>query len=384
MQKKFLILIFLLLCFYLYFKDEVFKEKTIIVGTSAPISGTISSWGKAVTYGVNSYFKYVNDNNLLGDKKIEFLIYDDKYEPELTLENTKKLIYEDKVFTLFGFVGTPTVKRILPILYDENMPFFGSFSGASFLRNNKNENIINFRSSYNQEIETLINYIQKEKKLDKIAIFYQNDDYGEDVYISLLDLIKKRDLKLVAEGSYKRNTLSINHAFNEIKDAQPEVIFMFGAYKTNALFIKKAKENEKLKNVIFCNISFGDANFMVKELKILDSNTTNLIFSQIIPSYLNTNIPSVLEYQTLMKKYYPEEELGFLSFEAFLSSKVLVNALQKIKNEITKEKFLNALKTTDKNLLEGIPLEFNNSQLLNKIYLFEYINNDFKEIYNEK
>ena len=85
-----------------------------------------------------------------------------------------------------------------------------------------------------------------------------------------------------------------------------------------------------------------------------------------------------------MKKYYPEEELGFLSFEAFLSSKVLVNALQKIKNEITKEKFLNALKTTDKNLLEGIPLEFNNSQLLNKIYLFEYINNDFKEIYNEK
>jgi ABC-type branched-subunit amino acid transport system substrate-binding protein len=384
MQKKFLLIIFIIISFYLYFKEQVFKEKTISIGTSVPLSGTINSWGKAVFFGVNSYFKFVNENNLIDNKRIEFLLYDDKYEPELTLENTKKLIYEKNVFALFGFVGTPTVKRILPILYDEDIPFFGSFSGASFLRNNKNENIINFRSSYYQEIETLINYIQKEKKLDKIAIFYQNDDYGEDGYISLLDLLKKRDLKLVAEGSYKRNTLSINHAFNEIKDAQPEVIFMIGAYKTNALFIKKAKENEKLKDVIFCNISFGDANSMVKELNILDSNTNNLIFSQVVPSYLNTNIPSVLEYQTLMKKYYPEEELGFLSFEAFLSSKVLVNALQKINNEITREKFLNALKTTDKNLLEGIPLEFNNSQLLNKVYLFEYKDNYFKEINNEK
>lgn len=384
MQKKFILIIFSFLCFYIYFKDEVFKEKTILIGTSVPLSGTINSWGKAVFNGVNSYFKYANENNLIEDKKIEFLLYDDKYEPELTLENTKKLIYEKKVFALFGFVGTPTVKRILPILFDENIPFFGSFTGASFLRNNKNENIINFRSSYNQEIETLTNYIQKEKKLNKIAIFYQNDDYGEDVYISLLDLIKKRDLKLVAEGSYKRNTLSISHALNEIKDAQPEVIFMIGAYKTNSLFIKKAKENEKLKDVIFCNISFGDANSIVKELNSLGSNTNNLIFSQVVPSYLNTDIPSVKEYQTLMKKYYPDEELGFLSFEAFLSSKILVNALQRIKNEITKEKFLNALKTTDRDFLEGIPLEFNNSQLLNKIYLFEYKNNDFKEINNEE
>ena len=384
MQKKFIIIIFIIICFYLYFKDEVFKEKTILIGTSVPLSGTINSWGKAVFSGVNSYFKFANENNLIDNKKIEFLLYDDKYEPELTLENTKKLIYEKKVFALFGFVGTPTVKRILPILYDEDIPFFGSFTGASFLRNNKNENIINFRSSYNQEIETLINYIQKDKKLNKIAVFYQNDDYGEDGYISLLNLIKQRNLQLVAEGSYKRNTLSINHAFNEIKDAKPEVIFMIGAYKTNALFIKKAKENEKLKNVIFCNISFGDANSMIKELNSFNSNTDNLIFSQVVPNYLDTNIPSVKEYQTLMKKYYPEEELGFLSFEAFLSSKVLVNALQKIKNEITRENFLYALRTTDTNFLEGIPLEINHSQLLNKIYLFEYKDNNFKEIKNEK
>ena len=380
MSKKLPLIIFIFFIFYIYFKDEVFKEKTLIVGASLPNTGIIKSWGESVSNGVNAYFSYANDNNLIKNKKIEFLVYDDKYEPELTLENTQKLVYKDKVFTLFGFVGTPTIKRVLPILYDENIPFFSAFSGASFLRNNKNQNFINFRSSYDQEIDNLINYLNDEKKLNKIAVFYQNDDYGEEGYISLLNLLKNKNLKLVAEGSYKRNTLSINHAFNEIKDAKPEVIFMIGAYKTNSLFIKKAKENENLKNVIFCNISFGDANSMVKELENLNTTSENIIFSQVVPSYTNTSIPVINEYQNLMKKYYPKEELGFISLEAFLSSKILVNAISRINGEITREKLILTLKTTPNNLLEGIPLEYKNSQLLNKTFLFEYKNNEFIEI----
>ena len=380
MLKKLSIIIFIFIIFYIYFKDEVFKNQTLVIGASLPNTGIIKSWGEAVTIGANAYFSYANENNLIKDKKIEFLVYDDKYEPELTYENTQKLIYEDKVFALFGYVGTPTVKRVLPILYDEDIPFFSAFSGASFLRDETNKNFINFRASYKQEIETLINYLKEEKRLNKIAVFYQNDDYGEEGYISLVNSLQQKNLKLVAEGSYKRNTLSINHAFTKIKDAKPEVIFMIGAYKTNSLFIKRAKENENLKDVIFCNISFGDANSMVKELENLNSNTKNLIFSQIVPSYANINIPIAKEYQELMKKYYPQEELGFLSFEAFLSSKILVNAISKIKGDITREKFLYMLKTTPKNLLEGITLDYNKTQLSNHVYLFEYKNNQFIEI----
>ena len=384
MLKRLPIIIFIFIIFYIYFKDDVFKEKTLIVGASLPNTGIIKSWGESVSSGVNAYFSYANENNLIKNKKIEFLVYDDKYEPELTYENTQKLIYDNKVFALFGFVGTPTVKRVLPILYDENIPFFSAFSGASFLRDNKNTNFINFRASYDQEIETMINYLNVEKKLNKIAVFYQNDDYGEEGYISLVNLLKNKNLQLVAEGSYKRNTLSINHAFNEIKDAKPEVIFVIGAYKTNSLFIKKAKENDHLKDVIFCNISFGDANSMVKELENLKIDTENLIFSQVVPSYTNTNVKAVQEYQTIMQKYFPNEEFGFLSLEAFLSSKILVNAISRITGEITREKLLLTLKTTPNNLLEGIPLDYKNSQLLNKTYLFEYKNKQFIELKNEK
>ena len=367
---------------YIYTKNKIFNENILVIGTSIPLTGIMKSWGESVSNGVNAYFDYANDNNLIKNKKLKFLIYDDKYEPELTIENTKKLISEDKVFALFSFVGTPTIKRVLPILHDENFPLFSPFSGASFLRNNTNENLINFRSSYSQEIENMINYLDIGKKLTKIAVFYQNDDYGEEGYISLVNILKTKNLELIAEGSYRRNTLSINHALNEMKDVKPEVIFIIGAYKTNSLFIKKVKEN--LKDVIFCNISFGDADSMVKELEALGSNSENLIFSQVVPNYLNKNIPVIKEYQDIMKKYLPNESLGFLSLEAFLSSKILVNAISRITGEITREKLIEMIKETPNNLLDGIPLEYKNSQLLNKTFLFEYKNNQFVEIKYEK
>ncbi len=380
MLKRTPIILFIFVIFYFYFKSEVYTQNTIVVGSSLPKTGIIKSWGESVISGANSYFKYVNDVKLLGNKKIEFLTYDDKYEPELTIDNTNKLLFSDKVFALFGFVGTPTVKSILPIVRDAEVPFFAPFTGASFLRDNQNKNFINFRSSYDEEIESLIYYLHNKKSLNKFAVFYQNDDYGEEGYVSLLKSLKSRKLPLVAEGSYKRNTLSITHAFNEIKDAKPEVIIMIGAYKPNSLFIKKAKENKNFKNTIFCNISFGDANAMVKELKFYNVNTSNLIFSQVVPSYTQDSIPVIKEYQTLMKKYYPDVELGFISLESFLSAKVLVNAISRIEDDRTREKLIFTLRTSPSDVLDGINIRFNHSQLLNKTYLFKYVDNQFIEI----
>ena len=96
------------------------------------------------------------------------------YVEKLDAETGKDITFEE-VLMVDGQVGTPTVKRVLPLLYDEDIAFFSAFTGASFLRNDKNENFINFRASYKQEIEALINYLSKQNKLDKIAYL---DDFN--------------------------------------------------------------------------------------------------------------------------------------------------------------------------------------------------------------
>jgi len=374
--KKVLLLLLLLLALVFAFKDKIYKNNTIILGSSLPKSGIIKEWGISVNAGANAYFKFANDMDLIEGKKIKLLSYDDKYEPELTEKNIKKLIHKDKVFALFGFVGTPTVKRIMPIVEENDIPFIAPFTGASFLREIDDKNFVNFRSGYFEEVEKLVSHLHDKKKLKKFAVFYQNDNYGEEGYVSLLEALNKRKLPLLAEGTYKRNTLSIRHAFQEIKDAEPEVIIMIGAYKANALFIKKAKEDYHLKDTIFCNISFGDANAMLKEL----DNTDNLLFSQVVPSYLDTNIPVIKEYHKLMTRYYPGVPYGFISLEAFLAAKSVVSALQGVSGDLTQNKFLEELKNLTPQTLKGLDIKYKNSQLLNQVYLFDYIDGRFQEI----
>lgn len=379
----FKIILFILLFFasvYYTLKDEVYRDKEIVFASSLPKTGIMNQWGKSVETGVLAYFNYVNDNNLLPNKTLKFVSYDDKYEPALTLENIEKLMKEHNTFGFLGFVGTPTVKNILPRLETTSLPFIAPFTGAEFLRQKHLNNVINFRNSYKDEIERLVEYLYHKKNLNKFAVFYQNDDYGEEGYISLIQALNKRNLSLIAEGTYKRNTLSLSHAFDEIKEVKAEVIVLVGAYKANALFIQKAKQHPNFKNTIFCVISFGDANAMVQELQ---EKTQNIIFSQVVPSYDDISIPVINEYKLLMKRYYPNEPLGFISLESFLAAKTVVKTIQSMKSTLTHENFLKTIKTLPPDFLEGISTEFKNSQLLNRVHLFEYKESKFVEIAHE-
>lgn len=376
----FKIILFILMFFttiYYTLKDEAYRDKEIVFSSSLPKTGIMKQWGKSVENGILAYFSYINENKLLGEKHLKYLSYDDKYEPALTLENIEKLISHHNTFGFLGFVGTPTVKNILPIIEETKIPFIAPFTGAEFLRQKHLNNIINIRSSYKDEIEKVVDYLYHKKHLDKFAVFYQNDDYGEEGYISLIKALNKRNLSLIAEGTYKRNTLSLSHAFDEIKEVKPEVIVLVGAYKANALFIQKAKQHPNFKETIFCVISFGDANAVVQELQ---GETNNIIFSQVVPSYNNSSMEVIKEYALLMKRYYPNEPLSFISLESFIAAKTVVETIKKIEGNLTQRKFLNTIKQLPTNFLEGIPTHFKNSQLLNDVYLFEYKNSQFMEI----
>ncbi|QKF81802.1 ABC transporter substrate-binding protein [Halarcobacter ebronensis] len=376
MLYRFIIFIFLCIFALSFFRSNVYSSKEIVLGTSLPKEGIMKAWGRGVLLGANSYFKYANESNLINEKKFVLKSYDDKYEPNLTFKNSNNLIYKDKVFSLFGFVGTPTVKNILPILADTRIPFFAPFTGASFLRNTNISNIINLRSSYTKEIEKIISYLNKVRNIKKFAVFYQNDDYGEEAYTALVQTLKKNKLTLVSEGSYKRNTLSITHAIHEMKDKEIGAIIMIGAYKASALFIEKAREIPNLKETLFATLSFGDANAMLKEL---NHKGERIIFSQVVPDY-NSDIKIAKEYRKLLKTYYPDSCYSFISFESFLAAKAVVKAIKRTQNHITNETFIKALKSLTPEEMDGLNINFKNNQLLNDTYLFEYKNSNFKEI----
>jgi ABC-type branched-subunit amino acid transport system substrate-binding protein len=378
MKVKIILFIMTITLIIVVLLSKQIEFKTIRLGSSLPIHGINKQLGNEILEGINTHFKYINQKGGIQNKIIEFVYYDDKYEPQNTLINTKKLMLDKKLFALFSFVGTPTVKKILPII--DNIPFIAPYTGASFLRTSNKQNIINFRSSYKEEVENIVNYLYKFKNIKKFAIFYQNDDYGIDNYNALVDVLNKKNLKLIAEGTYKRNTLSIRHAFLEIKNKNPDAIILAGAYKPSAAFIKQARKYFA-NNIIFVPISFVNANALIKELNY---NGKNIIFSQTVPSYNNKNLPIAKEYLKQLKNYYPKSEPSFASFEGFISAKIVSKALQNIKGNITQDKFLDNLKHFKPSNLGGIPIKYHNTQLLNKVYLLRYANNKFYPIEKDK
>ncbi|QIR75755.1 ABC transporter substrate-binding protein [Sulfurospirillum diekertiae] len=380
-NKNFLIMSFFALFLILFYfmvapQYQTYEKNTILLGASLPLSGINSHLGKDIVVGANTYFSHTNARGGIQGKKIEFIQYDDKYEPENTFSNTIKLITKDEVFALFGFVGTPTVKRVLPLIIESNIPFIAPYTGASFLRTKDTDNIVNFRSSYTNELDALVEYLTKQKNITRFAIFYQNDDYGEEGYIALTNALSKRNLSLIAEGTYKRNTLSIRHAIHEIEAAKPEAIILVGAYKPTARFIEKVKEYGSSK-IIFCPISFVNADALMGELQ---GKGDNILFSQTVPSYDDFYSKEAVEYLRNLAFYYPEEKPSLVSYEAYLSAKTTVAALRSINGTITRSKFLDKLKHVSPRTLDNIPLLYHNAQLLNQVYLSNYVNGKFEII----
>ncbi len=369
-MKKILFILFIICIFVtLYTTCNSYKiHNTIKFGSSLPLSGINKELGLAVKEGALTYFNYANKHNLIKGKKIKFIAYDDKYEPELTVENLHKLLHKNNVFALFGFVGTPTIKAIMPILSNSDIPFVAPFSGASFLRNPPRKNFVNFRSSYADEIEKIIEYLVDKNGLQKIAIFYQNDDYGYDGYIATILSLKKRNLHIISEGTYRRNTLSVTQALYDIKSSNPQAIIMVGAYKPVALFIKRYRKMGAT-DTIFCNISFVNANELIKELKY---DTKNMIFSQTVPSYDDVNIPIVAEYRKMLKKNYPSAKYGFVSLEAYMAAKLNIEAIKELKNNINRKDFLIKLKK--------LSIKYKKEKIFGKVFLFKYKNKKFIQI----
>lgn len=112
-------------------------------------------------------------------RKIKLISYDDGYEPEKVAATTQKLIGQDKVFALFGYVGTPTSKAAVPFAVKAGVPYVGPFSGAEFLRNPVTKVVYNVRASYFDETEGMVEHLTKDLGIKKIGVFIQDDAYGD-------------------------------------------------------------------------------------------------------------------------------------------------------------------------------------------------------------
>jgi ABC-type branched-subunit amino acid transport system substrate-binding protein len=312
-------------------------DSQVLLGQSVPLSGASEQLGKDMQLGASLYFNQVNRQGGIHGRKIVLKTLDDGYEPARAAENTKKLVHEDKVFALFGYVGTPTSAAALPIFTEAKVPFIGPFTGAELLRDPVNPYVFNVRASYFDETEAIVQHLTA-MSVNRIAVFYQNDAYGQAGLAGVERALKKRNLAVVAKGTVERNTVDVGKALQEIGKADPQAVVMIGAYRACAAYIRQSKAEGR--NPTFWNVSFVGSKALAKEL---GTEGRGVQVSQVVPFPWDPAIPVVKEYRKLIDD--ANGEPGFGTLEGYIAAKVMVEGLRRAGRNLSRESFMKAMES---------------------------------------
>lgn len=343
----------------------VFDDR-IVFGQSAAFEGPAAALGLGMREGILASFNEANATGGVNGRRLELVSYDDGYEPEKAIANTKRLIDENGVFALVGEVGTPTSNAAQPITTEAGVPFIGPFTGAAFLRNPSLGNVINIRGSYDQETEAWIEHLTTDLGVSRIAILYQDDTFGRAGLSGVSKAMERRGMKLVAEGTFERNTTAVKTALLAIRKGDPEAVVMIGTYKPCAEFIKLAR---RLKlNAVFVNISFVGANALAKEL---GGDGKGVVVTQVVPFPGDMSLPLVARYQKAIKAANPDAQIGFVSLEGYMVGRLVIEALGKVNGPVTRVGLLSTIKEVGTFDLGGITLSYgqDDNQGMDQVFL---------------
>ena len=339
-------------------------DDEIVLGTSAAFSGPSRGLGIELYRGAMAYFEHINGEGGVRGRQVVLKLYDDGYQPDPCVNNTQLLMREDRVFLLFGYVGTPTVTRVLPMLkkfQDQGMYLFFPFTGAQPQREPPyGDFAFNLRASYRQETAGLVdNFVAVGRR--RIAVFYQADAYGRSGWAGVRAALRKHGLSMVGEATYRRGekfTGTMRQQVDILKEAQPDAVICIGAYAACAAFARDAVDLGL--PLPIANLSFVGSENLLKLLSDdqRDSRryTDWLVNSQVVPSYEDVSIPAVKEYRTLMARYNPEPPAlvqesytpfphSFVSLEGFLNAKLMVEVLRRLGDRPTRSDLEDAVFT---------------------------------------
>lgn len=323
----------------------------ILIGMSAAFSGPSRGLGIEMYRGAVARFAEVNRRGGVHGRKIVLKAYDDGYNPGPAIANTRRLIHDDGAFLLFGYVGTPTVTRVLPLLKlheKQSIYLFCPFTGAEPMREGPFASFVyNLRASYREETRGLVNRLVDLGR-KRIAVFYQIDAYGRSGWDGVRRALAERGLRICAEATYRRGTpmsASMREQVEILERGLPDAIICVGAYAACAAFIRDARDTGL--NVPIANLSFVGSEILLARLKEAGEAagkdyTRDLLNTQVVPNYHRQSLLGVKEYREEMDRHRPAPPPGFAgadyhplrygytSFEGYLSARVVEEVLKKL------------------------------------------------------
>jgi branched-chain amino acid transport system substrate-binding protein len=236
--------------------DSGASDTEIKIGNIMPYSGPASAYG-VIGKTEAAYFNKINAEGGINGRKISFITYDDGYSPPKAVEQARKLVESDEVLVVFNPLGTPSNSAIEKYMNSKKVPQLFVATGATKWNEPKEFPwTMGWQPSYQSEARIYAKYLLKEKPAAKIAVFYQNDDFGKDYLKGLKDgLGAKAASMIIAEEGYETSEPSIDNHIVKLKASGADVFISITTPKFAAQAIKKLAEMNWTPLHIVSNVS---------------------------------------------------------------------------------------------------------------------------------
>jgi ABC-type branched-subunit amino acid transport system substrate-binding protein len=319
--------------------DTGATDTEIKIGNIMPYSGPASAYG-IIGKTEAAYFKKINAEGGINGRKINFISYDDAYSPPKTVEQARKLVESDEVLFIFNSLGTPPNSAIHKYMNAKKVPQLFVATGATKWNDSKDFPwTMGWQPNYQSESRIYAKYLLKEKPDAKIAVLYQNDDYGKDYLKGLKDgLGAKAATMIVAEESYETTEPSIDNHIVKLKATGADVFINITTPKFAAQAIKKIAEIEWKTLHILNNVS-ASVGSVIKPAGY--ENSQGIISAAYLKDVSDTqwkDDTGMKQFLDFMAKDFPEgDKLDGGTIVGYGVAQTLVQVLKQCGDDLTRE-----------------------------------------------
>jgi branched-chain amino acid transport system substrate-binding protein len=343
------------------------KYDTGATDTEIKIGNIMAYSGPASAYGVigkteEAYFKKINAEGGINGRKIDFISYDDAYSPPKAVEQARKLVESDEVLLIFNPLGTPTNSAIQKYMNAKKVPQLFVASGASKWNDPKDFPwTMGWQPSYQSEARIYGKYLIKEKPDGKIAVLYQNDDFGKDYLKGLKEGLGARTSMIIAEEGYETTEPTIDNHIVKLKATGADVLIDITTPKFAAQAIRKIAEIEWKPLHIVSNVS-SSVGGVIKPAGF--ENSQGILSAAYAKDGADPqwdNDPGMKKFFAFLEKYYPDaNKLDGSVVYGYGAAQTMVKVLEMCGDDLTRENVMkqaaNLKDFTPDTLLPGIKI----------------------------
>ena len=317
--------------------DTGASDTEIKIGNIMPYSGPASAYG-VIGKTEEAYFKKINAEGGINGRKITFVSYDDGYSPPKAVEQARKLVESDEVLVMFNPLGTPSNSAIQKYLNAKKVPQLFVATGATKWNEPKDFPwTMGWQPSYQSEARIYAKFLLKEKPDGKIAIMYQNDDFGKDYLKGLKDGLGAKASMIVAEESYETSEPTIDNHIVKLKATGADVFINITTPKFAAQAIKKIKEVDWKTMHIVSNVS-ASVGSVIKPAGF--ENAQGILSAAYAKDGADTqwdNDPGMKKFYAFLEKYYPEaNKLDGSVVYGYGAAQTMVRVLEMCGDDLTR------------------------------------------------